>query len=216
MRQGPSDRHVHEQQSERGVLEAGRGAQVVELPRQQQRGDRHRARLGDEGSEQRADRQNRHPRGAGRAAAKVRDLPQRGLGQVDDRARRRERHDDDDEERLGVVDAVVDVVRRGGPAAIDRDGHHQDHGPEAEDDLHFAEEVQQFRRDARLRRHPGRLRPFVMAVLHGVRERHEARRRKRVHDRQKEDDGRHQVERLVTGFARAASPAGPCLNDWIR
>ena len=85
--------------------------EVVELPRQQQRADRHRRRLGDERAEQRADDQDRRPT-TPRACRRRRSATRRSAASAnrDDRPRRRQRHDDDDEQRFGVVDGVVEVV----------------------------------------------------------------------------------------------------------
>ena len=94
----------------------GLGLEIVELPREEQRADRHRRRLGDERAEQRADGQDREPPRRRRAAAERGQPPQRALGERDDRPRRRERHDHDDEQRLGVGDAVVEVVLGAVPA----------------------------------------------------------------------------------------------------
>ena len=93
---------------------------VEELPREQQRADRHRRRLGDERPEQRADRQDGHPPRRRRRAAEARDAAQRRFREADDRARRGERHDHHHEQRLGVVHRVVQIVRRREPALARR------------------------------------------------------------------------------------------------
>ena len=115
MRQRAADGHVHEQQAERRVFEPRRGAQIVELARQQQRADRHGRRLGDERPEDRADGQDRQPPRARRGTAETCDPAQRGLGKPDDGPRRGQRHDHHDKHRLGVVHRVVEVVRGGVP-----------------------------------------------------------------------------------------------------
>ena len=58
------------------------GCQIVELPREQQRADRHRRRLGDERAEQRPDGEDRHPPGRRRAAAEAGHAAQRAFGEA--------------------------------------------------------------------------------------------------------------------------------------
>ena len=116
VRQRAANRDVDEQQSQRRVLQARGSAEIVELPRQQQRADRHRRRLGDERARAAARSSGSTP--TTRPACRRRACatpPQRRLGERDDRPRGRQRHDHDDEQRLGVVDGVVEVVRRGAP-----------------------------------------------------------------------------------------------------
>ena len=198
VRQRAADRDVHEQQAQRRVLQPRRRLQIVELPRQQQRRDRHRPRLGHERPQQRCNGEDGEPPGARRAAAKIGELPQRRLRQVHDRPRRGQRHDHDHEHRLGVVHAVVDVVRGRRPPEPRRDGRQQHHRPQPEHDLDFTEEVQDLRRDARRRLLPPRCQARLMAMLNPMRQRHEPGRRERVQDRQHEDRGRDRVEGFVS------------------
>ena len=109
--------------------------------------------------------------------------------EADDRPRRGQRHDDDDEQRLGVVDGVVEVVLRGRPTGMQRDGDEQRDDPEAEDDFHFAEEVQHLGRRARPWRQTCRPRALVVPALNTMCERREPRGRKGVQDGERKDGG---------------------------
>ena len=82
------------------------------------------------------------------------------------------------------------------PALGGHERNHQHDRPEAEHHLYFAEEVQQFRREARNQRPIKRTRAFLVLMLESVRECGEARGSKRVDDGQEKDGERHQVERF--------------------
>ncbi len=196
MRQRAANRHVHEEQPERGVLQSRARLQIVELAREQERADGHGCRLGDERPEDGTDDQNGAPPRGGRSTPGVGYAAQRRLRESDNRTGRRERHDDDDEQRFRVVDHVVEVMPRRFPAGI-ADHRDEEHDrPEAEDDFDLAEKVQ----------HPGsharRLGPsvgagaLVVSALAVVRERGEAGRRERVDDGQQEDRRGDRVERF--------------------
>ncbi len=115
MGEGAADGDVDEEQAERAVLQPRGRVQLVEVPREEERADRHRGRLGDERAEERPDRQDRGPPGERRLPAEARDAPDALLGEGEDRPRRGDRHDDDHEHRLGEVDAVRRSPR---PSAI--------------------------------------------------------------------------------------------------
>ena len=166
------------------------GSQVVELPREQQRADRHRRRLGDERAEQRADRQDRHPPRRRRARRRGRRRRRSAASaKRDDRPRRGERHDHDHEQRLGVVDRVVEVVRRCPSPACTVSADEQHDRPQAEHHFDFAEEMQHLRRARSAPRgRPGaplparRARCWTRCASAG-----EPRRGERVQDREEED-----------------------------
>ena len=109
---------------------------------QDQRGERHRGRLGDEGAEQRHEGERREVDGQ-RARHRDSAAPRRArtaLASSQDRAAAGDHHDREDEHRLGEV-ARVEVVRR--RVAPGHQHHREDehHGPEAEHDLHLAQQV---------------------------------------------------------------------------
>ena len=85
---------------------------------------------------------------------------------------------------------------RGLPPGVADHGHQQDDGPEAEHDLHLAEEVEDFGGNAGTCRHPPGSLALVVAVLHVARTSRESCRGERVKDGQEEDGGRDRVERL--------------------
>ena len=118
VRECPADRHVHEEQAERGIFEALTRIEIVELPREQERADRHRRRLGHERPEHGPDGQDRHPPCRRCTAPGGRHAPKGRLGEADDRPCRRERHDHDDEESLGIVDGAAEVVLRASPIPL--------------------------------------------------------------------------------------------------
>ena len=196
MRQGAANRDVHEQQPQRGVLESWTRLQIVELPREQQRGDGHRAGLGDERAEQRRDDEDRHPPGGRCGAPHLGDPPQDAFGQLDDRPRRGQGHDDDHEQRLREVDAVVQIVRRRFPAAIDADCNQQRRYPQPEDDLDLPEKMEQLRPDARDCGQCFRGARRVMLRLQPVCEVGNAGGHERVDHGEQKNRGRDEVERL--------------------
>ena len=95
-----------------------------------------------------------------------------------------------------VVDRVADVVPGRLPPGVRRDRDDEHHRPQAEDHFDFAEEVQRLGAQTRRRRQAVRARLLVVPVLHPVRETGEARRRKRVENRQDEHARGDGVERL--------------------
>jgi hypothetical protein len=130
-------------------------------------------------------------------------------GSVMNDPRRRERHDHDDEHRLGVGDRVVDVVTRDLRPLVPDDRAEEHQGPEAEDHLHLADEVQELGRDARP---PVGARggcTVVVALLEAMGERGEPRGRERVQDREREDARGDRVEgiRLDACGQRRKEPA---------
>ncbi len=199
MGQRAANRHVHEEQPERGVLQSRARLQVVELAREEEGADRHRRRFGDERTDQGPDDQDRGPPRARRSPSGVGHHSQGGFSEADDRPRRRQRHDDDHEQGLGVNHEVIEVVLRRLPAGVADHRHQQHQGPEAEDDLDLAEKVQQLGGDARSLAAALGPRAFVVPVLDAVREVGESRRREGVHDGEHEDARGHHVERLDLG-----------------
>jgi hypothetical protein len=71
-----------------------------------------------------------------------RDPGQHRLHEFEHRARGGHHHDHEHEQRLGVL-ARLHVLDRGGRAADQRHRDHQQHGPETEHHLHFAQQVEQ-------------------------------------------------------------------------
>ena len=135
------------------------------------------------------------PRGRRRATGSG-HTPQGRLREADDRPRRRERHDDDDEQGFRVVDRVADVVPGRLPPGVRRGRDEEHHRPQAEHHLDFPEEVQRLGAQTRRRRPAVCARLLIVPVLHPVRETGEARRRKRVENRQDEHARGDGVERL--------------------
>ena len=207
MSERAADGHVDEQQPNRGVGEARRRFQDVELPREQQGPDGHGGGLGDERPEQRSHDQNRQPPGSGRAATDRGHQAQAALREFQHRPGARDRHDDHHEHRLGKVHRVPDVPDDRRPAVEpgDRAGEHED--PDAEHRLDLAEEVQDLPLETHLVRaavvvgirvppvvpfrHPGRMFSFG-----DVRPVPKLRGEKRVNDREQEDAGGDHIERL--------------------
>jgi hypothetical protein len=139
-RERATDRDVDEQRAERGVLQR-RGSARKDGVLHQQRGQGHRGRLGDEGAQQRHDRQRGEEEGHG---TRQRNHPHDGLhgnrGRLQHGATAGDDHDREHEQRFGEV-AAVEVGQR--LAFAHHEGHHdhQDHGPEAKDDLDLGQQM---------------------------------------------------------------------------
>ncbi len=95
---------------------------------------------------------------------------------------------------LGVVDRVVQILRRRRPASRQHDGEHEWHAPEREHDFDLAEEMQDsaamFGRGAR----PAALCCSSLPVLNAMSGLDETRRKERMNNRQEEDCRRNRVE----------------------
>ena len=85
----------------------------------------------------------------------------------------------------------------GVPPASPRGRGKQHHRPQAEDDLHLADEVENLRHERRLPWPSGGIGVAIGAVLDVVREREEPRREEGVQDGEREDARRHEVERVL-------------------
>ena len=106
IRHHAADRDVDEQHAERDVHEPHRRVAAEELLAQQQSGERHRGRLGDERAEQRADRKRREVvAGRGRQRQQARHEAHRGAGEIEHRTACGDHHDDEHEGRLGEAAA---------------------------------------------------------------------------------------------------------------
>ena len=141
--QGPADRDVDEQDADRQVLDALRHVRSEDLRREHQGRDRHRCRLGDERTEQRhcgqAQPSSGQRRGQGHCARRHAHPPDHGHQH---RPRSRNHHHHKDEQRFGVV-ARLRISQRTGPAACQSHCEDEHDGPEPEDDLDLAGEVEQ-------------------------------------------------------------------------
>ena len=197
MRQYASNGYIHEQQAERRVGQPAAGVQRVELPREEQRADRHRRRFRDERAQQRREDQDREPPSRGCAAPQTRDRPQAAFREVEHGARRRQGHDDHDKHRLDVAHLAVEVADDLGPALEPRDRPRQRHHPDPEHGLDLAEEVQGLPGEADLALRAGARPPSRrMAFLHLVGPVPDPRRQESMDDGGREDAQRDEVERL--------------------
>ena len=116
-------------------------------------------------------------RGAARASANA------TIGRVDG-----ERHDDDDEQRLGVVDGVVEVVRGGVPAGVQRSSRPAARPPTGRTPLRLRPgSAAAPRRRSGVGGRPAARACCVVPVLHAMGERREPRGREGVQDRERED-----------------------------
>lgn len=85
-------------------------------------------------------------------------------------------------------------------------GNGEHNRPQAEDDLHFAEEVQALCEHARRRRQSGSCRFTIVCVLNAMRQRTEPGCRKGMEHGQREDAGRYEVKGLQVSALRQGLP----------
>ncbi len=201
IRQHPADRDIDEQKTQRAIREQRRRLQLVELLRQQHRGNGHRAGLGDEGPEQRPDDQDGKPPGGGRFLAEVRKETQAAFRKPQHGSGGGQRHDDHHEQRLGEIHVVHQVALDRFKVVVGEHRAEQHHDPDPEDGFHFAEEVQQGRLEADHVPVAGGGMAFadlcVVIVLDLVRQLGDRDRDKGMEDREDKNHRRDQQERLL-------------------
>src|SRR5688572_17416782 len=216
MSERAADRDVDEQQTKRGISEFRGGKTVVEFFGEEQRRDGHRCRLGDEGTEQRTERENRKPPGAYRMAADAGKKRHDRLRENKHRPACRDGHDDEDEKWLGEME-TVEMVNRALPAVKEDHSEKKGDNPEAEHDFDLAEEMEHFGFEGDFVASRGSFSDFgnvaaaqeffAMFFFKFVRQLHELRREERVDDREREDGSAEVIERGVRGGERCRGGA---------
>ena len=139
--QGAADGNIHKEHAQRQVFDL-----LGQAPHKQQRAQgqsrhRHGGRFGDEGTQQGQNRQT-HPNFGQMAGygQQPRKYHHQAAGYLLDRARGRHHHHHKHEQRFGVLAALY--IAHGFGAALHRShGAHQHHGPEAEYNFHFTQQV---------------------------------------------------------------------------
>ena len=139
---------IDEEHTQRQVLEAGGHQRGEHQRRQGQCGNGHRGRLGDQRAHQRHGGQAQPGQAQGRGQRRGAGQRRQGaLHRHHDGAGGGHDHDDKDKQGLGVV-ARFGVIHRLGRPAGKRHDADQHHGPETEDDLDLAQQME----DARMAR----------------------------------------------------------------
>ena len=133
---------VHKEQAESGVFEGFARLEFVNFPAQEERGDGHRARFGDEGPQQRSEDKDGQPPGRGGASAKCGHQTQGAFGKLHDRPGGGDGHDHHHKHRLREGAVQLHEGNNISPAVmIPR--HPQDRNrPNGKDRLHLSEEFQ--------------------------------------------------------------------------